>query len=101
MSRPSRYHAPFDAACRASQVSGAARRALQPAAATLVSAEIVQPAQPESEDQEAGDVEAVEQTDAVEEPAAETRNAVTRFEFSIGGRTLLKSNTGSSPGYAI
>ena len=46
------------------------------AAGEDVSAEIVQPAQPESEDQEAGDVEAVEQTDAVEEPAAETRNAV-------------------------
>jgi N utilization substance protein A len=46
------------------------------AAGEDVSAEIVQPAQPESEDQEAGDVEAVEQTDAVEEPAAETRNTV-------------------------
>jgi N utilization substance protein A len=46
------------------------------AAGEDVSAEIVQPAQSESEDQEAGDVETVEQTDAVEEPAAETRNTV-------------------------
>src|SRR6188472_1650058 len=46
------------------------------AAGEDVSAEIVQPAQPDAEEPEAGDVEAVEETDALEEPAAEAAPAV-------------------------
>ncbi len=45
------------------------------AAGEDVTAEIVQPAQPESDEPEAGEVEEVEATDAVEEPAAETAPA--------------------------
>jgi transcription termination/antitermination protein NusA len=68
------------------------------AAGEDVSAEIVQPAQPESEDQEAGDVEAVEQTDAVEEPAAETRNAVeAEAEPEPQGETDVETEPAAEP----
>jgi N utilization substance protein A len=45
------------------------------AAGEDVTAEIVQPSQPDSEEPEAGEVEEVEATDAVEEPAAESASA--------------------------
>jgi N utilization substance protein A len=68
------------------------------AAGEDVSAEIVQPAQPESEDQEAGDVEAVEQTDAVEEPAAETRNTVeAEAEPEPQGETDVETEPAAEP----
>jgi transcription termination/antitermination protein NusA len=68
------------------------------AAGEDVSAEIVQPAQSESEDQEAGDVEAVEQTDAVEEPAAETRNTVeAEAEPEPQGETDVETEPAAEP----
>jgi transcription termination/antitermination protein NusA len=68
------------------------------AAGEDVSAEIVQPAQPESEDQEAGDVETVEQTDAVEEPAAETRNTVeAEAEPEPQGETDVETEPAAEP----
>jgi transcription termination/antitermination protein NusA len=68
------------------------------AAGEDVSAEIVQPAQSESEDQEAGDVETVEQTDAVEEPAAETRNTVeAEAEPEPQGETDVETEPAAEP----